>query len=674
MAYDYDYSGDLTKAKDELSGNTITASYDPLNRPTSVSGDASGDPQTSYTYDFDNPTRTDASGTYSFTLDDYGREAALVDPLHPNNPYAWTYAASGPVASVTDPTGNVTTNTYDPLNRLTARSTTGSAGCTNCASLTYTYNDASNIVSSSSTIIGSSANGTTAYAYDAIDWLTTFTPPSAIQPQTYTWNGSPDRASIQTGSGSPLTMTYNNASRLLSDSGGGNYAYDGQGRLTAMPGKTLIYDAAGRLIQVKDGSGTVLATYTYDALDRLRTITEAGSTTRLRYVGLTNAVAQEIDNGSGSVLKNHATDMAGTDLFDFNATGNVSGYLGLDAHADVVWTASTTGAVAATLTYDPFGNLVSSTGSTLPNTRWQSSWQDTTTGLYYVIARWYAPSLGTFLSADPLTAPQSNPQGRDPYAYGAGDAIDRADPDGRCIIEDGVRLYCGGSASANETALRQLAAQSEDRKRFLLGDITMAWVAHELVARGRSSQILKYDDQGQVCSGYYLFGAASMTCEPYSVWYFETEDPTFAILWAGDIYGPGHTSLYDGQWDMKSALRAKFRTTGWDWATAIRGDNKPERLYYDVWGNIEYGYVMSAHHVPAKYIWSGANAEGKSGPAAAGDRLSILIGTYLWRTRGFHLSENDLRRTVLRYRVGYRQDGKMYDNQGGWYPWSLNIS
>ena len=341
--YEYDDAGDLTMAKDELSGNTITASYDPLNRPTSVSGDASGDPQTSYTYDFNNPTRTDASGTYSFTLDDYGREAALVDPLHPNNPYAWTYAASGPVASVTDPTGNVTTNTYDPLNRLTARSTTGSAGCTNCASLTYTYNDASNIVSSSSTITGSSANGTTAYAYDPLDRLTTFTPPSAIQPQTYTWNGSPDRASIQTGSGSALTMTYGSASRLSSDSGGGNYAYDSEGRLTAMPGKTLIYDAAGRLIQVKDGSGTVLATYTYDALDRLRTITEAGSTTRLRYVGLTNAVAQEIDNGSGSVLKNHATDMAGTDLFDFNATGNVSGYLGLDAHDDVVWTASTTG-------------------------------------------------------------------------------------------------------------------------------------------------------------------------------------------------------------------------------------------------------------------------------------------------------------------------------------------
>ena len=55
-------------------------------------------------------------------------------------------------------------------------------------------------MSSTSMITGSSANGTTSYANDPLDRLTTFTPPSAIQPQTYTWNGSPDRATIKIGS------------------------------------------------------------------------------------------------------------------------------------------------------------------------------------------------------------------------------------------------------------------------------------------------------------------------------------------------------------------------------------------------------------------------------------------------------------------------------------------
>ena len=57
-----------------------------------------------------------------------------------------------------------------------------------------------------------------------------------------------------------------------------------------------MYDALGRLTQVKSGpSGSVLATYTYDPLDRLRTISESGTTTRFRYVGLTTAVAQIVE-------------------------------------------------------------------------------------------------------------------------------------------------------------------------------------------------------------------------------------------------------------------------------------------------------------------------------------------------------------------------------------------
>ncbi len=48
-----------------------------------------------------------------------------------------------------------------------------------------------------------------------------------------------------------------------------------------------------------------------------------------------------------------------------------------------------------------------------------------------MVGRWYAPSLGTFLSEASLLGRADNPQNRQLYAYGAGDAIDRADADGR---------------------------------------------------------------------------------------------------------------------------------------------------------------------------------------------------------------------------------------------------
>ena len=50
-------------------------------------------------------------------------------------------------------------------------------------------------------------------------------------------------------------------------------------------------------------------------------------------------------------------------------------YLERDAHGDVTWTTDETGAPTGHASYDPFGNMVSVSGS-IPSDRWQSSYQD----------------------------------------------------------------------------------------------------------------------------------------------------------------------------------------------------------------------------------------------------------------------------------------------------------
>ena len=90
-----------------------------------------------------------------------------------------------------------------------------------------------------------------------------------------------------------------------------------------------------------------------------------------------------------------------------------------------------TGAVSATLRYDPWGTLTSSTGSSLPAFRFQGSWADPATNLSWVITRWYAPALGTFISEDSLTGDPADPPSRHLYAYAAGNPIAGWDPDGR---------------------------------------------------------------------------------------------------------------------------------------------------------------------------------------------------------------------------------------------------
>jgi RHS repeat-associated protein len=239
-------------------------------------------------------------------------------------------------------------------------------------------------------------------------------------------------------------MTYDAASHPV----GGSYASDLEGRITKMPAPdgtdtlTLTWDILGRLTKVSDSNGTN-TTYGYDPLDRLETITSGSGTTSLVYVGLTDALATST---SGGVTTVHANDLDGTELYEYSVTSGSSdhptpAYLERDDHGDVTWTTDESGAPSGHAAYDPFGGLTSSSAG-FPSTRWQGSWYEANSGLYYVIARWYSPPLGEFLSDDPLIHDTTDPQARDPYAYASGDPIDGSDPSGQCTWGPDVNIGC----------------------------------------------------------------------------------------------------------------------------------------------------------------------------------------------------------------------------------------
>jgi RHS repeat-associated protein len=242
-----------------------------------------------------------------------------------------------------------------------------------------------------------------------------------------------NRTSVQVGAGTPTTTSFDAANRPTSDSLGGTYTSDGDGRLTSQPNQRLAWDALGRLTTVYPATGlTPLATYTYDPLDRLRMVDYGGTNrVRFRYVGLTTSAAQTIDDQSGSVLRNIGTAWGGERQLDWTGTNSNIRYYGTNAHHDTVWTASSSGTVSATLRYDPWGTLTTSTGASLPDFRFQGSWLDTATSLQWVVTRWYAPALGRFISEDTLTGTPTDPPSRHLYAYGVGDPEGRIDRDGR---------------------------------------------------------------------------------------------------------------------------------------------------------------------------------------------------------------------------------------------------
>ena len=200
----------------------------------------------------------------------------------------------------------------------------------------------------------------------------------------------------------------------------------------------MTWDRLGRLTPVKDGAGaTVLATITYDPLDRLRTVDYGGGNRiRFRYVGLTTSAAQWLDDVAGTVTRSIGTGWTGERLLDWTGQAPTSASTaptpttmspGWPQHRDrgsgsPLRPAGATPRATVPSGYTPF--------------RFQGSWHDATTDLAWVVTRWYAESLGRFVSEDTLLGEPREPDSRHLYAYAAGEPVGAWDPDGRRWFRD----------------------------------------------------------------------------------------------------------------------------------------------------------------------------------------------------------------------------------------------
>ncbi len=134
-----------------------------------------------------------------------------------------------------------------------------------------------------------------------------------------------------------------------------------------------------------------------------------------------------------AVLYRVANDWRGEHLFEWDTSSET--FYGINGHQGVTWTAGTSGTVSATMRYDPWGALGASSGSYLPPFRFQGSWFDPTAALQWVVTRWYAPTLGRFVSQDSLLGQMEVPAARHLYAYVQGDPVTGSDPFGMSSID-----------------------------------------------------------------------------------------------------------------------------------------------------------------------------------------------------------------------------------------------
>jgi RHS repeat-associated protein len=400
----YDRAGRLSKVG--ASGGDNTYTYNDRDSVLTANGPSGeGD----YTYDADGllTRRTDASGTTDYTYIK-ARLATTSDGITGVRATVG-YDAAGAPKTVDYGAGRLRTFGYDNLGRLAAdtlKNNTGQA----VASISYGYDPADRLTSKTTTGTAGAADNT--YAYDQAGRLTSWT--AGATTTAYEWDAAGNRTKVGT-----KAAVFNARNQLQSD-GDSTYTYTARGtlasRITSGRIEGFSYDALDRLAHQGD------TTYTYDSLDRIN----ARNGQPFAYAGLeTNPVAdataiyaRDPDGGLLAIAEGQDKRLALT-----------------DKHGDVVGDFNPIDTTLTTLTdsaaYDPFGQITAqSTGGTAGNLGYQGDWTDPTTNQINMGARWYNPGTGTFNSRDGLTLNPYPSVQANRYTYANADPLDHIDPTG----------------------------------------------------------------------------------------------------------------------------------------------------------------------------------------------------------------------------------------------------
>ncbi|MET9914305.1 RHS repeat-associated core domain-containing protein [Streptomyces sp. NPDC006476] len=367
------------------------------------------------------------------------------------------------------------TQAYDEFTgRLTRQTTDRDLAPQRIDDVTYAYDDAGNITGIT-TASGQDATKTTdtqCFINDALGELTEAwtaktdctTQPSASTvggPDAYWQSFSYDMVGNRTkqtdhgtgalaGSDATTTYTHNDpntgrphAVQSATITGGAN-----NGRKSSFR-----YDDAGNT--TKRTIGATAQDLTWDDEGHLATLTEAGKTTSYQYDADGNRMITKDADGTQTLT------LPGNNELKIKADGTKEGvrYYTHEGQTVAVRTSSGfsfllpdqqgTAMAAVTMTtlavtrrkQLPFGQLRSQQTETIPGTRGFVGGTDDPTGLVHLGAREYDPTLGQFISVDPIIN-LDNPGQMNAYSYAHNAPVTTSDPTGQCAGSDCPTRNC----------------------------------------------------------------------------------------------------------------------------------------------------------------------------------------------------------------------------------------
>ncbi len=561
----YDPVGN-TLTRTDPNGITTTWSYTPLNKAATVSYSASSAHSVTYGYDAnDNKTSmTDGSGSSSYSYNPfneltsatngaskvtgYGYDAdgdvsSITYPLPPTATWATTntvsygYNAQDVLNSVTDFNGDLIAITNNG-NSMPSSETLGSTGDT----INYTYDQTSApsaiaLKTSTSTlqsftysdspggtIVGetdlpASSQSPASYTYDAKGRVTSMTP--GTNPTfNYGFDASSNLATLPAGAAG----TYDKAGELTQSVASGvttNYTYDADGeQLTSVQGSTTkslaTWNGAGQLTSYDDGSANMTAV-TYDG-EGVRASDTTTSGTQSFVWDDESPLPQLIMDSKDAYIYGPP----GAPIEQVSISAGAVDYLVTDLLGSVRGAVTATGGLAATTSYDVWGNAETSGGLTGVTSFGYAGGYTDATGLIYLLHRYYDPSTGQFISVDPGVD-----QTMEPYGYASGDPVILKDPSGLSTPHPHgpPGIPCGEkwrviSDFEGTFEVRYLCHDNIAEWGFTIDPVIQRWIEGDVTESGlryRRNDGSWYQGSGHVVGPGYRFHGKMLKARRYTI-------------------------------------------------------------------------------------------------------------------------------------------------------------
>ncbi|HZU11738.1 MAG TPA: DNRLRE domain-containing protein [Chloroflexota bacterium] len=445
IGYSYDADGNLLAMTDAT--GTTDYYYDALNREiseilpgkSSACTDSAGHAAT-ICYGFDGvgnlTSETDAGGQVSYAYNADDTLHSLTDPAGTTN---FGYDADQQRTSIQFPNGITESMSYDGAGDLTKIAATGCTTGT-CPSSTYTYTTSSGQATSLRHCVTNAAGTITQYNYDLSNRLSSVwtvgscgATSALTTPYSYTYdaNGNITQTVVN---GTTTTLTYDAANEMTA-SGSNTFSYDSDGNETGTSsGYALTYNAENQTTSIKPSGTTTVTNLGYTGQGQTQRITRGSDTFQNDASG--------IDTASIGGTTAYYTRTPDGQLIDERIPSGTSAgtyYYLADGLNSVVALANSSGGIANTYSYDPYGKP-SQTGSVPNPYEWISGVYDSFTGWYQLGARYYRPVVGSFTQADPNTCLATN----DPYQYSDDDPVNETDLTGMSEKAGPVQYPEGG--------------------------------------------------------------------------------------------------------------------------------------------------------------------------------------------------------------------------------------